>query len=93
MQGISKDINRFTLRFILFTEVIGYTVAVPIGLLLFYLVLDLDAKQTRNLIFSAATVSAALLAYTFFATRWKLSPLLNYRNQFATGAVNRDTVF
>ncbi|EQA47067.1 methyl-accepting chemotaxis protein signaling domain protein [Leptospira broomii serovar Hurstbridge str. 5399] len=93
MQGISKDINRFILRFIFFTEVVGYAVAVPIGLLLFYLVLDIDANQMQSLIFSASLVSLVALLFTFFTTRWKLSPLLNYRNQFETGAVNREVVF
>ncbi|TGK06274.1 methyl-accepting chemotaxis protein [Leptospira fletcheri] len=93
MQGISKEINKFIARFIFYTEAVAFLVAVPITLFLFTLVLELDESQTRNLLLAASIATPFLLLYTILATRWKLTVLYEYRSQFDTGAVNRETVF
>ncbi|MDV6235233.1 methyl-accepting chemotaxis protein [Leptospira ellisii] len=91
MDEITQSIRKFTVQFIVLTEVVSYVVAIVTSVVFYFTFLELDSEQARIAVYLTLGTSVFTLLYTFFSDRRRLSPIQKYRATVETGVIDRET--
>ncbi|RHX84812.1 methyl-accepting chemotaxis protein [Leptospira stimsonii] len=91
MDEITKSIRKFTLQFILITEVVGYVITVGTAIVFFQTFLEMDPEQLKYAVYITLGTTFFTLIYTVFSDQRRLKPIRDYSLTIEQGIIDKDT--
>ncbi|EMJ93325.1 methyl-accepting chemotaxis protein [Leptospira alstonii] len=90
--NITNSIRKFTLHFILITEVVGFTLTVGVAILFYKTFLEMDPDQLQIAIRITLATAVFTLAFAAFSDMRRLAPIQKYLFIVEKGIIDKEIV-